>query len=796
MNNHVYNLIMSYIDKGISVIPCKLVWDQKEQKFSGKFPAISGWQTYCDRLATDEEVEQWASIPNVSGIAIAMGKASGLACIDIDTDDQKVIDSVLDFYFSSCLIKGAKDRYGKMIFKLPKNYDGPSKIKQDHPASGKRLVDVFFDKSYIVAPPSVHSKFKDGSILNYEWSDSLSDITRIDMDDIPELNDPDIQNKLSQIALGLNANEMASMNYPTGGIDLSGVGQEGRWSAMKSFCGGLIKSGESMDIAVAKMLEKDKIENGGSYFTDKTKGNFKESEVYNCIMYYCSMLKTVNARKSKDDMELPKFLSLKTFNAEAVDWGEIIPIEKETSLPPFNLNWIPNDHIRDMVSTGAEVTAVSPQCIFMYLLGAFSSVIGNKVMVQPYHMNEDFVEPCNLYVGIVASSGERKSETTNIALTPLRRLDKTVKEANKQKQKDTAQLSKDLNTRINKLTKNRQKEIEENGLGGEFSESILEEIRELEKQRPIIKNVSLIEQRYTAEKLYEIAEDNPSGLFIDINEWGPKYHQLQAKEASGERTFLLDGWDGKKSFSYKTKHHGSNVIDKLNISVGFSCQYDVIQSILWRVQNIQKESDGLMQRFLMVCSDDLERPILDKKYVIKEEVHEIFEKAYYIEEKSSPVLLDMPAYHKWMEFQKQTQRKKVNEKNTSLASAISKYDGLIIRIACCLETMAQNGNRPECISEASFDIALEMMAYLEAHLRYLFNVGEVKNLKEIVRQMQMSIIPDETTVRELYKFHTGLFGNSSDEARNVLKILFEHNVIRFYKEGKSEKIRINPRLRG
>jgi len=129
-----------YIDRGLSVIP-----------LIGKIPPIK-WEEYQERRMTLEEFQMMAEIHALTGIGIVTGKISGLAVVDIDSEEAKS-------KFPTPITPTVRTKKGwHLYFKYP-----TGGIKN---SAGKIMekVDVRGDGGYVVAPPSAHP---DGG--TYEW---------------------------------------------------------------------------------------------------------------------------------------------------------------------------------------------------------------------------------------------------------------------------------------------------------------------------------------------------------------------------------------------------------------------------------------------------------------------------------------------------------------------------------------------------------------------------------------------------------------------------------------------------
>ena len=130
---------LAYLAKGYSVIP--LAAKQKG-------PKLPGWSTYCNILMKPEDAQ--AFYGRNHNIGLALGEASGVCAVDIDTDDEewlKKIEKILPR--SPVQKKGARGytaffKYNGLPSKSVKSEDGLAGI--DFLSSGKQTV----------LPPSIH----------------------------------------------------------------------------------------------------------------------------------------------------------------------------------------------------------------------------------------------------------------------------------------------------------------------------------------------------------------------------------------------------------------------------------------------------------------------------------------------------------------------------------------------------------------------------------------------------------------------------------------------------------------
>lgn len=798
MSKALYDEMKKYLDMGIATIPVRM--REKDGINYGKFPAIKEWDRFCHRLPEDEELRRWSRIDNISGIAIVTGKASNICCIDIDTENvslQKKIEDMIPY--TSCIVKGNPKRAGKYLYRL---YEYDAELNEAPPKQKVKngeetVVDLLWSGAYIVIPPSIHSIDQDGIKTMYKWDNF--DLTQIGMTNLTILDDYELKSKLDMLMRGMTKAEMA-LNLPKGAIDLSDAkssSSEGhRHEDMVSYCASLIAKRVDPTTAIRDLLERDTARNNSDpYFLDKTKGHRTDNANLNATKFYFGNLETKNRYKKQEEYEVPNLAESKIYTPSN-EWGEIVWRENHMaqSLPMFNYDWIPNDEIKKFIKDSSSATSVSPQMIYFYMLGGLSGILGNKLKIRPYVENSKYVETCNLYVGLVASSGERKTETTGIALKPLKTINKMAKDQVKIENEKNIEKRKRYEIKIAKLEKDYKQAIEASE--DEDNDPDIQEIAEKKKalieKMPTLRRFSLHEQNATVQKMYEIAEENNTGLFVEVNEFGNKWAQLQAKGSEQEKSFYMDGWDGRKAFSYKTKHQGDNEIEELCLSMGFAAQYDVMEHIVNQVANQVGMNDGLLQRFLIFCSDQKCPKVVDTNFIYPQSLMAMFEDAYYIEKSDEPIRMEIAATEAWIDFQNEINAKKENEKIPAVGSSLSKYTGLCLRMAGNLEVIKSKGKKPKMITLETIKTSIEIMKYAEAHLRFLFKLSDERRIENIVNSFKTSVIEDETTIRDLYRNHQASFGRNATEAMQVLERLANRNIIKILKSGRSSIIKINP----
>ena len=155
---------IQYLAKGYSVVP--LAPKQKG-------PKIQGWTRFCETLMTPDEAQAFCNKNN--NIGLALGPASGVCAVDIDTDDPEIIKQIEKLIPDSPV----KKRGAKGYTAFYKFNGAPSKSVKS--LDGQSGVDFLSAGRQTVLPPSIHP-----SGMEYCWLTQQTLLT-IDKSTLPEL---------------------------------------------------------------------------------------------------------------------------------------------------------------------------------------------------------------------------------------------------------------------------------------------------------------------------------------------------------------------------------------------------------------------------------------------------------------------------------------------------------------------------------------------------------------------------------------------------------------------------------
>lgn len=154
----------AYSGNGLSIIPIHPHGKQPSfiDKRSGAWIGITDWTRFCTEHPPEELLQYWATMPNAN-IAAAMGPASNLACVDIDTENldfQKQFIKALPFTPFVKIGKKGMTLYYQYTDQVPTKSFGLD-------GERTRAIEFFTIGKQTVLPPSIHPDTK----MPYRWKD-------------------------------------------------------------------------------------------------------------------------------------------------------------------------------------------------------------------------------------------------------------------------------------------------------------------------------------------------------------------------------------------------------------------------------------------------------------------------------------------------------------------------------------------------------------------------------------------------------------------------------------------------
>jgi hypothetical protein len=143
----------------------------------GKVPIPRDWQSWSDRLPEESEYQRWREIP-WANIGLVLGPQSGVAVIDIDTDDSELTEVIC-----SLLPRSPWHRVGRKGVVLAYRWTGlPTQCYAAGGERHRRVFDYLSAGAKIMLPPSLHPQTGVPYRANCELLDALDDLPALPPD--------------------------------------------------------------------------------------------------------------------------------------------------------------------------------------------------------------------------------------------------------------------------------------------------------------------------------------------------------------------------------------------------------------------------------------------------------------------------------------------------------------------------------------------------------------------------------------------------------------------------------------
>ncbi len=275
-------------------------------------------------------------------------------------------------------------------------------------------------------------------------------------------------------------------------------------------------------------------------------------------------------------------------------WPAPDPIEE--ALPPvpeFDLRLLP-EALRPLVEDVADRMQVPIDFPAVSSVACLAGAVNRRALIQPKRADNGWIVVPNLWGGIVASPGQKKSPTISAITAPLRAIEAGWREEHETSSADYARQEEEAELRKAAWRDNFKRAAKGNGEAPERPT--------FEIERPTGRR--LLTSDGTFEALHQLLVDNPAGLFVLRDELTGWLASLDRYGREEQRAFYLESWNGDSGFTLDRIGRGSVHVEHCCISLFGGIQPSRLRSYLAEALADGPANDGLIQRFQLLVWPD------------------------------------------------------------------------------------------------------------------------------------------------------------------------------------------------
>jgi hypothetical protein len=454
----------------------------------------------------------------------------------------------------------------------------------------------------------------------------------------------------------------------------------------------------------------------------------------------------------------------------------ILPLDTDLLAPPLR-RWA--DDIAERFQCPTEYLAIS-------IMVGLSAVLGRKVAIRPKRL-DDWTVVANLWGMGIGRPGWMKTPAIREALRVLEQIERKYgREFDHQEfEFKAAQLLAER--------RRRQFTIVKNGAASD-PQIDMEDARECLRSEPIPPSRRrLLVNDCTVEKLGEILRDNPNGVLVYRDELIGFLQNLDREGQEGARSFFLEAWDGKGSYTFDRIGRGTVEIPYAIVSVIGGVQSGPVQDYLGKAIRGGTGDDGLMQRFQLAVWPDASgvwtnvdrRPDSEAREQAFE-IYERLERATAIEmaaelefEGGIPFLHFTPAAQEAFDGWRQSLEERIRREDDhpAIESHLCKYRSLLPSIALIDHLVDKRGGP---VGVESVERGIRWNKLLESHARRIYAgavVQDIEAARRIATKIRQKHLKDRFVARDLYR-HGWAGLTDRDLVVSALQVLVDHDWLR------------------
>lgn len=473
--------------------------------------------------------------------------------------------------------------------------------------------------------------------------------------------------------------------------------------------------------------------------------------------------------------------------SELREWPTPVPLPD--NLPPvkaLEAAMIPVP-FQDWILDVADRMQAPPDYTAAAAVVAAGSAIGRACGIYPKRY-DDWLEYPNLWGMVVGRPSLMKSPCIAQAISPLDRL---VSDANRnfkqqleyfEHQKAIAKVAKEV-----------------------YFERLKKAVRAGNDTDPLIAEMPFaappVHRRFTTqdgttEKIGEILVDNPRGILISRDELSGWWRSLDKTGREGDRSFFLESWNGKGSYTVDRIGRGTVEIAALCLSIFGALTPGPLSEYIYSANRAGIGDDGLIQRFQIAVYPDAPGTWVDvdrfPDTAAKKRVFEIFNRLaendlYPTAEGGNPPALHFAddaqvLFTEWR-YELET-RLRGGKLPPSLESHLAKYRKMVPALALIFHLIeTADGTASGPVSARAMIQAAAWAEYLETHAVRIYGTAaapEMEAARQLMHRIDTGDIQDGASLREIHRNQWHRLDNA-EAVRGGLSVLVDYGWLRIDK---------------
>jgi hypothetical protein len=449
----------------------------------------------------------------------------------------------------------------------------------------------------------------------------------------------------------------------------------------------------------------------------------------------------------------PAFNSHATISSPT-DWPEPAPLGDELpSVQSFDLELLPSC-FRALVDDVSERMQAPPDFAAAAAIVTLAGCVNRRAAIHPKAADNSWCVVPNLWGAIVGHPGFMKSPILRAITQPLAQIEELWR-AEYAEESGEYQLAKE------------QAELRWQAWREEYKQAIKKGTPapvqpDNSLRPPALRRISLTDS--TFEKMHEIHNENPAGLFVVRDELTGWLAELDKQGREGERGFYLQGWNGDAGYTVDRIGRGSIYVPAVCISLLGNIQPARLRWLLSQAFNGGPSDDGLFQRFQILVWPDPPRDwrLIDRppNSAALGAVEKIFSTLANLSA-DDPVRMRFspeaqPLFYEWLS-ELENKIRSDSGLPAPFVAHLAKYRSLMPTLAGLFE-LAELANEGAVQSEALISLshaqqAAALSEYLESHARRVYACvisPECRAARELARHIQGGDLAEAFATRSVY----------------------------------------------